>query len=59
MLDFEEELKRFRPSTEIGDVEQQVGAEDITDMEDLMIKMMERETQPQPQVNIETDQDRS
>ncbi len=59
MLDFEEELKRFRPSTEIGDVEAQVGAEDLTDMEDLMVRMMEKETQSQPQVVQETDQDRS
>ena len=32
MLDFEEELKRFRPSLEIGEVEDAIGREDLTDM---------------------------
>ncbi len=59
MLDFEEELKRFRPSTEIGDVEQEVSAEDLTDMQDLMVRMMEKETQSQPQTAPETDPGRS
>lgn len=32
MLNFEEELKRFRPSLEIGNVEDAIGKEDMTDM---------------------------
>ncbi|MCD8221313.1 MAG: hypothetical protein LUD07_03780 [Clostridiales bacterium] len=40
MIDFEEELKRFRPSTEIGDVEKVIGTEDLTDMSDLMMQLM-------------------
>ena len=36
LLDFEEELKRFRPSLEIGNVEDAIGKEDLTDMTDLM-----------------------
>ncbi len=59
MLDFEEELKRFHPSTEIGDVEKEVSSEDLTDMEDLFVKMLEKETQSQPQAVPEPEPDRS
>ncbi len=40
MIDFEEELKRFRPSTEIGDVENLIGTGDLTDMTDLVIQLL-------------------
>ena len=40
MLDFEEELKRFRPSLEIGEVEDAIGREDLTDMPDLMVELL-------------------
>ncbi|MCI8577247.1 MAG: hypothetical protein HFG64_06985 [Lachnospiraceae bacterium] len=40
MLDFEEELKRFRPSLEIGEVEDAIGREDLTDMTDLMVELL-------------------
>lgn len=42
MLDFEEELKRFRPSLEVGAVEEAIGKEDITDMTDLMVELLHR-----------------
>lgn len=40
MIDFEEELKRFRPSTDIGDVEKEIGKADLTDMTDLMVQLL-------------------
>ena len=40
LLDFEEELKRFRPSLEIGNVEDAIGKEDLTDMTDLMMELI-------------------
>lgn len=40
MLDFEEELKRFRPSLEVGEVEDAIGREDLTDMTDLMMELL-------------------
>ncbi|MCD8224818.1 MAG: hypothetical protein LUC99_08260 [Clostridiales bacterium] len=40
MLDFEEELKRFRPSLEVGEVEDAIRREDITDMTDLMVELL-------------------
>ncbi len=40
MLDFEEELKNFQPSPEIGNVEDAIGREDLTDMTDLMMELL-------------------
>ncbi|MCC8060192.1 MAG: hypothetical protein LIO81_05025 [Clostridiales bacterium] len=40
MLDFEEELKRFRPSLEVDEVEDAIRREDITDMTDLMVELL-------------------
>lgn len=40
MLDFEEELKRFQPSLEVGEVEDAIVKEDLTDLTDLMMQQM-------------------
>ena len=40
MLDFEEELKRFQPSLEVGAVEEAISHEDLTDMTDLMVELL-------------------
>lgn len=40
MLDFEEELSRFKPSLEVGDVEDAIKREDLTDMTDLMVELL-------------------
>lgn len=40
MLDFEEELSRFKPSLEVGDVEEAIKKEDLTDMTDLMMMLL-------------------
>ncbi len=40
MLDFEEELKRFKPSLEVGEVEDAIVKADLTDLTDLMIQQM-------------------
>ena len=40
MLDFEEELKNFQPSMEIGNVEDAIGREDLTDMTDIMMELI-------------------
>lgn len=42
MLDFEEEIKRFRPSLEVGEVEDAIVKEDVTDMTDLMVELLKR-----------------
>lgn len=42
MLDFEEELKKFKPSLEIEDIEDAVYQEDLTDMTDILREMMQQ-----------------
>lgn len=42
MLNFEEELKKFKPSLEVEDIEQAVYEEDLTDMSDIFREMLEQ-----------------
>ncbi|MCR5440606.1 MAG: hypothetical protein K6E66_00705 [Lachnospiraceae bacterium] len=39
MIDFEEELKKFYPSMEIGELEETVNGADLTDAVDLYVRM--------------------
>ena len=40
MINFEEELKKFHPSLEIEDAEEAIYNQDLTDMADLMAKIV-------------------
>lgn len=42
MLDYEEELKKFKPSLEVDDIENTVYQEDLTDMTDLLKQVMDK-----------------
>ena len=42
MLNFEEELKKFKPSLEVEDIEEAVFQEDMTDMTDILRGMMKQ-----------------
>ena len=42
MLDYEEELKKFKPSLEVDDIENSVYHEDLTDMTDLLKQVMDQ-----------------
>ena len=42
MLDYEEELKTFKPSLEVDDIENAVYQEDLTDMTDLLKQVMDQ-----------------
>jgi len=42
MLDFEEELKKFKPSLEVEDIEDAVYQEDLSDMSDLLRDVMDK-----------------
>lgn len=42
MLNFEEELKKFRPSLEVEDIEDAVYREDLTDMTDILREVLEQ-----------------
>ncbi len=40
MINFEEELKKFQPSLEVEDAEDAIYNQDLTDMADLLVKMI-------------------
>ena len=42
MINFEEELKKFHPSLEIEDAEEAIYNQDLTDMADLMVKVVKK-----------------
>ena len=42
MLDFEEELKKFKPSLEVEEIEDAVYQEDLSDMTDLLREVMDK-----------------
>lgn len=40
MINFEEELKKFHPSLEVEDAEDAIYNQDLTDMADVLVKMI-------------------
>lgn len=40
MIDFEEELKKFHPSLEVEEVEDAIYNQDVTDLADVLVKMV-------------------
>lgn len=42
MLNYEEEIKKFKPSLEAEEIEDAVYQEDLTDMTDLLKQMMDQ-----------------
>ena len=45
MLDYEEELKKFKPSLEVEDIEDAVYKEDLTDVKELLKQVMDQTKQ--------------
>ncbi len=46
MINFDEELKKFHPVTEITDLEEVVRQQDLTDMTDIMRELMRDGREP-------------
>ena len=44
MLDYEKELKNFKPSLEVEEIEDAVYQEDLSDMTDLLKQVMDHKT---------------
>ena len=42
MLDFDEELKKFKPSVEVEQIEEAIYQEVLTDMTDILREMMKQ-----------------
>lgn len=49
MIDFEEELKKFHPSLEVEDAAEAIYNQDLTDMADILIKMVEKAKEKEEQ----------
>lgn len=47
MINFEEELKKFHPSLEVEDAEDAIYNQDLTDMADLLVKMIKESEKKQ------------
>jgi hypothetical protein len=47
MLNFEEELRRFKPSLEIDEVEDELIRSDITDAKDILFELLKKEIKEQ------------
>ncbi|MDO4487874.1 MAG: hypothetical protein Q4B67_02120 [Eubacteriales bacterium] len=41
MINFQEELKHFQPSLDVDDIEKAIAGIDLTDMNDIMMQVME------------------
>lgn len=44
MIQFEEEIKKFYKSPEVGDLEEVIYNQDMTDATDLLFKMLQQES---------------
>jgi len=42
MINFKEELRRFKPSMDVDEIEDAIMKMDLTDMNDIMFQMMEK-----------------
>ena len=50
MINFEEDLKKFHPSLEVEDAEDAIYNQDLTDMADLLVKMMKESEEKSEEV---------
>ena len=53
MINFEEELKKFHPSLEVEDAEEAIYNQDLTDVADLLVKMVNLEYSDQYLIGLE------
>ena len=51
MINFEEELKKFHPSLEVEDAEDAIYNQDMTDMADLLVKMIKESEEKSNEVS--------
>jgi len=42
MINFKEELRRFKPSMDVDEIEKEIAKMDLTDMNDIMFQMIEK-----------------
>ena len=44
MINFDEEIKNFKPSLEVSKIEDSIVKSDITDMQDIMLELLKEQT---------------
>ena len=44
MINFDEEIKNFKPSLEVTKIEDAIVKSDITDMQDIMLELLKEQT---------------
>lgn len=47
MIDFEEEIKKFKPSLDVDQIEDAIVKSDLTDMDDIMTRLIEQASTPE------------
>ena len=55
MINFEDELKKFHPSLEVEDAEEAIYNQDLTDMADILVKMI-KETETKTKKEKKSDE---
>ena len=40
MINFKDEIQRFKPSLDVGDIEQAIAKSDLMDMSDIMLQLI-------------------
>lgn len=59
MINFEEELAKFKPSKEIENLEDEIFQRDLTDMTDILFQMMQQGTEKMPEKKAEKRSEKS
>jgi len=55
MINFKEELMRFKPSMDVEEIEREIAKMDLTDMNDIMFQMIEKASNDRNRERTETD----
>ena len=59
MINFEEELAKYKPSKEIENLEDEIFQRDLTDMTDILFQMMQQGGEKKPEKKTETRSEKS
>ena len=59
MINFEEELAKFKPSKEIANLEDEIFQRDLTDMTDILFQMMQQGTEKKNEKKAEKRSEKS
>lgn len=55
MINFQEEIRRFKPSLDVDNIEDAIAGIDLTDMTDLMMQLVENAADTAGKKNADTD----